>query len=94
MVGIVSLYQVLGDLCKRRGGEIAAAERDDPLAVEAPAVRDISGLHVLLAGLEPERRRRATDDPESRRADGEQHQARDARVELELPGYAVARVNS
>jgi hypothetical protein len=39
---------VLGDLCKRRGGEIAGAERDDPLAVEA-------GLHVFLAGPEPER---------------------------------------
>ena len=84
---------MLGDLCKRRGGEIAAGERDDPLAVEAPAVRDASGLHVLLAGLEPERRRRATDDPESLRADGEQHQARDGRVELELPRYVVARVD-
>jgi len=85
---------VLGDLCKPCGGKIAATERADPPPVEAPAVRDASGLHVLLAGLEPERRRRATDDPESLRADGEQHQARDGRVELELPGYAVARVDS
>jgi hypothetical protein len=46
---------VLGDLCKRRGSEIAAAERDDPLAIEAPAVRDTPGVHVLLACLEPER---------------------------------------
>lgn len=85
---------MLGDLCKRRGGEIAAAECDDPLAVEPPAMRDASGLHVHLAGLEPERRRRATDDPESLRADGEQHRTRDGRVELELPGYAVARADS
>lgn len=34
---------------------MAAAERVDPLAAEAPAVRDGSGLHVLVAGLEPER---------------------------------------
>jgi hypothetical protein len=46
--GIVSLYQVLCGLCKRRGGEFAAAERDDP--VEAAALRQ-----VLSAGLEPER---------------------------------------
>jgi hypothetical protein len=55
---------VLGDLCKRCGGEIAAAERDDPLAVQAPALRDASG------------------------------RARDRREELELPGYAVVRVDS
>jgi len=57
-------------------------------------MRDASGLHVLLAGLEPERRWHATDDTESLRADGEQHRARDGRVKLELPGYAVARVDS
>lgn len=84
---------MLGALCKRRGGENAAAKRDDPFAVEARATCDASGLHVLLAGLEPERRRRATDDFESLRAHGEQHQARDGRVELEPPGYAVARVD-
>jgi hypothetical protein len=51
--GYCPRYQVLGDLCKRRG-EIAAAERDDPLPVPPSAVRDCSGLHVLLAGLESE----------------------------------------
>lgn len=85
---------MLGDLCKQRGGEIAVAERDDPLAVEARAVRDASGLHVLLAGLEPEMRRRATDDPESLRAGAKEQEARDGRLELELPPYAVPRVDS
>ena len=51
-----------------------------------------SGLHVLFAGLDPERPRRATDHPESINAGGEQHEARDGRVELELPRYPVPRV--
>jgi hypothetical protein len=82
--------KVLGDLCNRRGGEIAAAE-GDRLAVESPALHDASGLHARLAGPAPERRGR--DDSEPLRA-GSEHQAHDLRLELELPGYAVARVDS
>jgi hypothetical protein len=85
---------VLGDLCKRRGGEIAAAERDDPFPVQAPAVRLASGAHVLFSSLGPASRGRATDDPKSLRAGREQQKARDGRLELELPPYAVARVDS
>jgi hypothetical protein len=77
---------VLGDLCKRRGGEIAATGRER-LAVEARPVHDASD--VLLPGLE--REWRGTDDPQPLRAESEQH---DGRVEFELTGCAVARVDS
>jgi hypothetical protein len=77
------------DLCKRRGGEIAATGRER-LAVEARPVHDASG--VLLPGLEPERR--GTDDPQPLRAESEQHQEHKGRVEVELTGRAVARVDS
>jgi hypothetical protein len=77
------------DLCKRRGGEIAATGRER-LAVEARPVHDASD--VLLPCLEPERR--GTDDRQPLRAESEQHQAHYGRVEFELSGCAVARVDS
>ena len=80
---------MLGDLCKRRSGEIAATGRGR-LAVEARPVHDASG--VLLPGQEPERR--GTNDPKPLRAESEQDQEHNERVEFELTGCAVARVDS
>jgi hypothetical protein len=80
---------VPGDLCKRRGGEIAATGRER-LAVEARPVNDASS--ALLPGQEPERR--GTDDPQPLRAESEQDQEHNGRVEFELTGCAVARVDS
>jgi hypothetical protein len=57
-------------------------------------VRDASDLPVLLAGLPLDRHRRAADDTKSLRAVDGQRRARDRRMELELPGYAFARVDS
>jgi len=80
---------VLGDLCKRRGGEIAATG-SERLTIEARPVHDASD--VLLPGLEPERR--GTDDSQPLHAESEQHEAHNGRVEFELTGCAVARVDS
>ena len=59
-------------------------------AVEPPVMHDASGLYAALASPAPERRGR---DSEPLCA-GSEHQAHDLRLELELPGYAVARVDS
>jgi hypothetical protein len=45
-----------------------------------------------LPGLEPERR--GTEDPQPLRAESEQHQEHNGRVEFELTGRAVARADS
>jgi hypothetical protein len=83
--------KVPGDLCNRRGDEIAAAE-GDRLAVEPPAMHDASGLHALLTCPAPERRGR--DDSDPLHAGSERQATHDLRLELELAGYAVARVDS
>lgn len=51
---VFPLYHVLVDLADWTDGEIIAAASSDPLRVEAVAVRNADGLHLLIANLTPE----------------------------------------
>jgi len=50
---VFPLYHVLADLGEWKGREVIEADSSAPFAVEALAVRDGAGLHVLLANLTP-----------------------------------------
>ena len=50
---VFPLYHVLADAGAWHGGEVVAIEATHPLAVEALAVRDGDGLHMLIASLTP-----------------------------------------
>jgi hypothetical protein len=51
---VFPLYHVVVDLAELREAELVAVETSNPLAVEALALRDDGGLHLLLANLTPE----------------------------------------
>lgn len=53
---VFPLYHVLADLAELRDAELVAVESNNALAVEALALRDDAGLHLLLANLTPEPR--------------------------------------
>lgn len=53
---VFPLYHVLADLAELRDAELVAVESSNALAVEALALRDDAGLHLLLANLTPEPR--------------------------------------
>ena len=51
---VFPLYHVLADLAELRDADLVAVESSNPFAVEALALRDASGTHLLLANLTPE----------------------------------------
>jgi hypothetical protein len=50
---VFPLYHVLADVADLRDAELVAAESSNPFAVDALALRDDAGLHLLLANLTP-----------------------------------------
>ena len=65
---VFPLYHVLADLAELRDAELVAIESSNPFAVEVLALRDDSGLHVLLANLTPGPREVALELPAGRPA--------------------------
>ncbi len=51
---VFPLYHVLADLAELRDAVLVAVESSDPFTVEALALQDADGLHLLLANLTPE----------------------------------------
>ena len=65
---VFPLYHVLADLAELRDAELVAVASSDPFSVEALALRDAAGLHLLLANLTPEPREVALELPSGRTA--------------------------
>ncbi|MDQ2651740.1 MAG: hypothetical protein M3Z20_01745, partial [Chloroflexota bacterium] len=53
---VFPLYHVLADLAELRDAELVQVASSNPFAVEALALRDATGTHLLLANLTPEPR--------------------------------------
>jgi hypothetical protein len=53
---VFPLYHVLADLADLRDAELVAVSSSNPFAVEALALRDAAGTHLLLANLTPDPR--------------------------------------
>lgn len=51
---VFPLYHVLADLADLRDADLVAVESSNPIEVEALALRNASGTHLLLANLTPE----------------------------------------
>jgi hypothetical protein len=52
---VFPLYHVLADLCEWRGSRVCSTTASRPLAVDALAVRDLTGsVHALIANVQPE----------------------------------------
>ena len=60
---VFPLYHVLADLAELRDAELVAVTSGDPFSVEALALQDAAGLHLLLANLTPEPREVALELP-------------------------------
>lgn len=50
---VFPLYHILADLAELRDAELIAVTSSNPLAVDAMALRDAAGTHLLLANLTP-----------------------------------------
>jgi hypothetical protein len=113
---VFPVYHVLRDLGEWKGADVLEVRSSDPLAVEALAVAEGDGLHLLVANVTPRTQRAvvaplarnevrvrrldeetaalAADEPEQFRGRGETLTAPGGELALELPPFAVARVDA